>query len=257
MVNQSQLVAVLSFLVNGILLFGTSRLTDVSLPSLRGIFAAAIEGVYSGACLLPGFSFMGSILWRIVSLVIVGVFAFGAQKISLHPISAFCFISMAMGAIASGMENSSFWSTLIAAGCIGLMFYIGFLKRGGRETYVPVELRYAEKRCSLTALRDTGNILKDPITGSSVLIVGADIARELTGLTGEQLRKPLEVMGQRPLPGLRLIPYRTVGQPAGMLLAIRIPEMRIGGWRGSGLVAFAPDTLSPNGEFQALAGGTL
>lgn len=257
MVNQSQLVAVLSFLVNVLLIFGTNRLAETPLHPIRGILAAAIGGVYSGACLLPGFSFLGSTLWRLISLVTVGAFAFGIQKNALYPIAAFCLMSMAMGGVASGLENSSFWSALLAMGCICLLFYIGFVKRKDATAYVPVELHYDEKQCSLTALRDTGNTLKDPITGGSVLIVGSDVAKELTGLTGEQLRKPVEVMGQSPLPGLRLIPYRTVGQPAGMLLAMRIPKMRIGGWQGSGLVAFAPDTLSPDGKFQALTGGAL
>ncbi len=257
MVNQSQLVSVLSFLVNVLLIFGTNRLLMHPLHPGRGIFAAAVGGVYSGACLLPGFSFLGSILWRLISLLIVGMLAFGIHRSTLYPTAAFCLMSMAMGGVASGLENSSFWSALLAAGSICLLFYVGFVKQKDRTAYVPVELHYAEKYCSLTALRDTGNTLKDPITGSSVLIVGADIACELTGLTGEQLRKPVEVMGQNLLPGLRLIPYRTVGQPAGMLLALRIPKMRIGGWQGSGLVAFAPDTLSPEGTFQALTGGVL
>lgn len=257
MVNQSQLVAVLSFLVNVLLIFGTNRLVESPLYPIRGILAAAMGGVYSGACSLPGFSFLGSILWRIISLIMVGVFAFGIQKNTLYPTAVFCLMSMAIGGVASGLENSSFWNVLLATGCICLLFYIGFVKRNDGTTYVPVELHYDEKQCSLTALRDTGNTLKDPITGSSVLIVGADIAKDLTGLTGEQLRKPVEAMGQNPLPGLRLIPYRTVGQPAGMLLAMRIPKMRIGRWQGSGLVAFAPDTLSPDGKFQALTGGVL
>lgn len=257
MVNQTQMVAVLSFLVDLLLIFGTNRLLGRPLYPMRGIIAAAVGGVYSGICLLPGFSFLGGILWRLISLITVGALAFGIQKSALYPTAAFCLMSMAMGSVVSGLENSNLWSAVLAAGSICLMFYIGFIKQGNTSVYVPVELHYAEKQCCLTALRDTGNTLKDPITGSSVLIVGADVARELTGLTGEQLRKPVEVLGKSPLPGLRLIPYRAVGQPAGMLLALRIPKMRIGAWQGSGVVAFAPDTLSPDGEFQALTGGTL
>lgn len=257
MMNQTQLVAVFSFLVNVLLIFGTNRLLGHPLRPVKGILAAAMGGVYSGACLLPGFSFLGNIFWRVVSLLIVGFLAFGIRKSALYPAASFSLLSMAMGGIASGLENSSIWSALLAAGSICFLFYIGFIKQKGASSYVPVELNYAEKQCSLTALRDTGNTLKDPITGRSVLIVGADIARELTGLTGEQLRQPIEVMEQSPLPGLRLIPYRAVGQPAGMLLAVRISKMRIGAWQGSGLVAFAPDTLSPEGKFQALTGGVL
>jgi stage II sporulation protein GA (sporulation sigma-E factor processing peptidase) len=107
----------------------------------------------------------------------------------------------------------------------------------------------------LTALQDTGNTLRDPITGRQVLVVGADVAQKLTGLTVQQLKKPVENVGL--LPGLRLIPYRAVGQEAGLLLALKLPQVKIGTWQGNSLVAFAPEGLSPDGAYQALTGGVL
>ena len=43
----------------------------------------------------------------------------------------------------------------------------------------------------------------------------------------------------------------------GRLLAMRLQQVRIGSWKGSCLVAFAPDGLSRDGAYQALTGGTL
>ena len=113
---------------------------------------------------------------------------------------------------------------------------VGLLKQGG---YLSVE--------------DTGNLLRDPITGRQVLVVGGDVALELTGLTQEQLRSPVESIGA--LPGLRLIPYRNVGNSSGFLLALRLQNVKIGKWKGSTLVAFAPEGLSSEGAYQALTGG--
>ena len=107
----------------------------------------------------------------------------------------------------------------------------------------------------MTALQDTGNTLCDPVTGRPVLVVGVEIAQQLTGLTQQQLRCPVEAIAEAPLPGLRLIPYRAVGQPSGLLLALRLQDVRIGNWKGSSLVAFAPDGLSREGAYQALTGG--
>jgi hypothetical protein len=80
------------------------------------------------------------------------------------------------------------------------------------------------------------------------------VARQLTGLTLTQLQKPAENIGS--LPGLRLIPYRAVGQSSGLLLALRLPCV-IGTWKGNSLVAFAPEGLSPDGAYQALTGGIV
>lgn len=219
--------------------------------------AAALGGLYAGACLVPGFGFLGGTFWRFVSLMTMGGLAFDLEKTALYPTAALGLISMALSSVVSELENGRIFSGFLAAGCVCALFYVVFMKKKRNEAFVPVELCYKEKQCCLTALRDTGNTLKDPVTGSSVLVVDADVAWELAGLTKEQLKKPVEAMERNPVPGLRLIPYRTVGQPAGMLLAIRVPKMRIGRWQGSGLVAFAPEMLSPDGKFQALAGGAL
>jgi stage II sporulation protein GA (sporulation sigma-E factor processing peptidase) len=118
-----------------------------------------------------------------------------------------------------------------------------------------VELKYGKKHIHLTALRDTGNSLCDPITGKPVLVICGEVANRLTGLTIDELSRPLETMTNAPIQGLRLIPYRSVGQPAGLLLALKLPYVKIGKWSGSSLVAFAPEQLSGEGDYKALAGG--
>ena len=125
--------------------------------------------------------------------------------------------------------------------------------RGGvGKQYVPVELYHRGKHLHITALRDTGNTLRDPITGRSVVVVGPEVAAQLTGLSHEQLRTPVKSILS--LPGGRLIPYKTIADPSGLLLALPIKEAKIGTWKGSCLVAFAPEKLG-NGEFEALTGG--
>ena len=123
------------------------------------------------------------------------------------------------------------------------------------KRYIPVELTYQGKNLQLTALRDTGNGLVDPVTGRQVLVVGADVAQELTGLTREQLHKPVESMGS--IPGLRLIPYRSINCSSGFLLGMRFQDVKIGSWQGSSLVAFAPEWLHPEGAYQAVTGGLV
>ena len=106
-----------------------------------------------------------------------------------------------------------------------------------------------------SALLDTGNSLKDPLTGRSVLVVGAEIGESLTGLSREQFSRPVESVDA--LPGLRLIPYQAVGTNNGFLLAKKFSDVKIGSKQGSALVAFAPQRLSVDGEYQALTGGVL
>ena len=127
---------------------------------------------------------------------------------------------------------------------------------GGRE-YVPVELTYGEKTVSIVALRDSGNTLRDPVSGEQVLVVSGEVAEKLTGLTQEQLRAPLKTLMCRPVPGLRLIPYRAVGQAGDMLLAMRFDGVKIGSRMQSAVVAFAAEGLGRGDVYQALTGGVI
>jgi hypothetical protein len=54
---------------------------------------------------------------------------------------------------------------------------------------------------------------------------------------------------------LRLIPFRSVGNAGGFLLAKRFDQVVIGGKQQSALVAFAADGLGNGGIYQALTGG--
>ena len=58
-----------------------------------------------------------------------------------------------------------------------------------------------------------------------------------------------------PIPGLRLIPYRAVGNAGGFLLAKRFADVTIGDKKQSALVAFAGEGLGNDACCQALTGG--
>ena len=248
-------VALLSFLVDFLLLLGTNRICGFSPHWGRSALAAVLGAVYSGACLLPGMHFLGNAIWRCVALGLMCWIAFGLGKSTLRRTAIFVLLCMALGGIAQGFGIGGAASVIASAVAVCGMCLLGFRDRPGSIRYVPVELSYGNKQLRLTALCDTGNTLTDPVTGSSVLVVGAEVAQQLTGLTQQQLRSPVSAVAQASIPGLRLIPYRSVSQPSGMLLALRFPRVRIGSWQGSSLVAFAPEKLCDDGQYQALTGG--
>ena len=133
---------------------------------------------------------------------------------------------------------------------------LGFPETPGTVQYEQVVFGNTGKPISVLALRDTGNTLKDPVTGESVLVISPEVACRLTGLTQEQLREPLDTMAGKVLPGLRLIPYQTING-AGMLLGMRFQNVKIGNRKVDPIVAFATEGLGRGDVYQALTGGTL
>ena len=248
-------VALLNFVVDYLLLLGTNRLCGYPPGWGRSAWAAALGGIYGAACMLPRFRFLGNSLWRIVILALMGWIAFGSNKCTVRRTVIFVLLCMALGGIAQGMGRGGVGALVASATALSAMCLLGFRDRPGSVRYVPVELPCGDTRLRLTALCDTGNTLYDPVTGRPVLVVGAEVAQQLSGLTLQQLRSPVDSMEQSKIPGLRLVPYRTIGQNSGMLLAMRFSGVRIGNWHGSSLVAFAPEKLCNDGRYQALTGG--
>ena len=149
-----------------------------------------------------------------------------------------------------GLERSSFWSLLWAAGAVGAMCIFGFRGKLGSR-YLPVKVG----DCGFTALVDTGNTLTDPLTGQPVLVVSSRIGEKLLNVPARQLSDPVGLMGR--IGGVRLIPFHAVGQSGGMLPVKRFENVQVGKWRGSLLVAFAPNELGQGKPYEALTGGVL
>ena len=257
MVVYLDLVVLLNFLVDFLLLLGTNRLAGFPMELRRCGAGAVLGGVYSGACMLPSFRFLGNWLWRIVSLFLIAALSFGWNRSALKRSGVFVLLSMALGGIAVSFGRSDFPALILAAAGVWLLCRVAFGDSVGGQEYVPMEIESGDKKVTLVALRDSGNILRDPITGEQVLVIGSDTAAILTGLTPQQLKNPLETLASQSGSGLRLIPYRAVGQSGGMLLAKRFDHVKIGKRVQSAVVAFAPEGVGGGSMYQALAGGVL
>lgn len=238
----------LAFLIHGAGVVAVGKFCGTHPALWRILVAAATGGFYAAVSLAD--ARLGGGLVRLLSLLLIVLLAFGRNG---KAGGIYLALFLVIEALAQWVGRGQGWiCVLVVAG------YLLFLRRAlPAKAYVPVVLRFGQTQLKLTALRDTGNTLRDPISGSPVLILDSTTACRLTGLTREQLKDPVEVLRQSPFPGLRLIPYRTVSVADGLLLGICLPGVRVGKWKGSLTVAFAPENFCDNGEFQALTGGTL
>ena len=236
------IVMAVALVVNLLLLIASGKMALGAMSILRVFLAACLGALLTGMTMLPGLAHW---LWRLGILLITGITAFGFCPRGWGSILLFVLLHLSLGGIA---EQSVAPSMLLGAAGIGLACLI----LGKRQRLIPVELTYGGKTLHLTALRDTGNTLRDPVTGKCVMVVGADTAWQLTGLTDRQLREPLKTIAA--VPGLRLIPYQSVGN-SGFLLAVWIPKAKIGDRQGSAIVAMSPQVFGSH--YQALTGGTV
>ena len=182
-------------------------------------------------------------------LIVVSVVSFGAR--SFRKTIYFLLLEFSLTAFGTGAHGK------IGEAVLGIAGFVCLFALSKRERTIPIELCWVDQRVKFTAMLDTGNRLKDPVTGQPVLVVGCDVAKELVALTKEQLQDPVQTITEGVFPGLRLIPYSTISQPNAMMLALRIPCAKVGNKKGSVVVAFAPEMIAGNGKYRGLMGGTV
>ena len=119
------------------------------------------------------------------------------------------------------------------------------------------------RKQTVTALHDTGNTLRDPVSGRPALVLERGAAEELwppsvaavlaSGLPPEEKMARLHRQGAD-IP-FSLLPFRSVGTSAGLLLAARSDYIEINGRRYPRTpVALSDYPVSDGGGYHALWG---
>lgn len=248
-------VMILNFLVDFLLLLGSNQLTGYPPEWSKALRGALLGGLYAGVCLLPGFRFLGSFLWRTVFLCLMAVLAFGWSKNSIQRSAVFLLLSMALGGIASGLHLVDFGAICLCACLLWALCRVGFGGEIGNRQLIPVEMNWQGKQLSLMALMDTGNLLRDPLTGERVLICGSDVGEELFGIDRNLFADPAAFLSSGRMQGWRLIPYHGVGNEGGILPALRMKNVKIGKNVRDAVVAFAPNRIGEGNTYRMLTGG--
>lgn len=131
---------------------------------------------------------------------------------------------------------------------VGLLLYLMFArfissKRKDSARLYEVVLIRKERSAAVLALLDSGNSLREPISGKPVCIVEKGIL--------EKLWEPEETQG------FRAIPYHSVGCSKGILRGFLLPTLLVETEEGRAsftevYVAAAGEALSKTGEYQML-----
>lgn len=251
MVVYGWIVMMLSFMVNFLLLLGVNRLCGQPPGGGRVAIAALLGAVHAGLCMLPGFAFLSSTIWRIVFFVLSAVIAYGLRLQAIRLGFVYILLRLAL----EGIRDGGTWALILGAVVIFLLCIAD--RKKPLPKYIPVSINHGGKQIQVTALLDTGNTLRDPISGWPVLVVDGQVALQLLELQEKDLVHPLQTMTAGRIPGLRLIPYCAIGQPSGLLLGIKVDRLYIDGKISEAIVAFAPQRIGQGNQFQALLGGTL
>lgn len=210
----------------------TARAAGLVLRRGRCALAALLGALLACAVWLPGLGFLGRPWGRLACGLAVGFTAFGAERRPLRCVLLFFAVSASFGGALTALSarggtlRALLASFLLCYGVGALLFRVQGLVEERR--LLEVEVMQRGRTARFSALRDTGNRLRDSVTGARVLIAtpkalapilgeNAALFETLDALTLQTLSGELRELG-----ALRLLPYAALG--GGGLLPVFRPE---------------------------------
>lgn len=244
-----------NFFMNYLLLYFINRFCKCRTKKWRLVIAAFIGALYVLVVFYPDLQIFYSVIMKYMISVLMIIIAFSPNELKkflkiliLFYLEAFIIGGFLLGIlylnnptpeIINGVLFISRVSPSPEYIIIGSIVAIIFIKFGfdyfesyyaNEKTMVEMEVVLNKRKCSFTALIDTGNSLKDPITNLPIIIV---YYKTIIDILPDELREVIlndysyEIFKKRIMDSelksrIRIIPYKTLGVENGILIGIRM-----------------------------------
>ena len=244
--------------MNYIILFATGYIMKIKMKQLRLVASSLLGGIYAVIAYLEILPIYSNFGMKIILSILMVYLAFNSKSIKnlSKQLVIFYLTSFAFGGCAFAllyfikpqnilMRNGVYVGTYpikiaLLGGIIGfIVTYIGFrvvkTKLHKKDMIYEIEIRIEEKTLNLKAMLDTGNLLKDPISGMPVVVVEKqqlysilpakllDNIDKLIGGEGEILLDQIEEKGI--FNRFRMIPFSSVGKQNGLMLGFKADQV--------------------------------
>ena len=278
--------------MNYIILFATGYIMKLKQKQWRLVLSSLLGSIYAVVSyleILPLYSSFAVKMLLSVGMVYLAYKANGIKMLAKQLV-LFYLVSFVFGGCAFAllyfvkpqdifMRNGVYVGTYplkiaLLGGIVGFIItYIAFkvvktrLKR--KDMIYDVKITLHEKSLNLKAMLDTGNLLKEPITGMPVVVVEkeklyslmpANLLNHIEELIGGDGQEKLnEIEEKEYLTKLRVIPFSSIGKQNGLMLGLKADKVTIQKeeerqTRKDVIIGIFPQTLSKNHIYTALIG---
>ncbi len=250
-------VLVENLCMNYIILFATGFILKTKLHHIRMILAALLGGIYAILSYMQLFPFYSNMLVKIGLSICMVYIAFFPKRIKalLKHLVVFYLVSFVFGGCAFALlyfvkpeeifiVNGVYIGTYpvkiaLLGGIIGFVItYIAFKvvknRIGKKAILYDIEIQVEDRMIRMKAMLDTGNRLKEPITGSPVIVVEKEkligllpesILNHTEDIIGGDWEEDEETLYYRAR--FRIIPFRSIGKQNGMLLGFKVDKVKV------------------------------
>lgn len=244
-----------NIVLNYIIILSTAIISKSKINTKRIICSSAIGGIFSILNYIINFNFISSIFLKIILSILMMQIAFNIKSMKkiLKLIIFFYLVSFTFGGIAFMLlffispnniviNNNHFVGTYplkmaVLAGGIGFIVIsltTGIIKdRLSKKAMIcDLEIFYDGKNKKIKTMLDTGNLLKEPISGADVIIVEKGSLQDIVSkeilsniskiLKGEWI-EDAEVHSYK----FKLIPFSSLGNDNGLLIGFKPDYVKI------------------------------
>lgn len=284
-------VIIENMVMNYIILFATGIVLKTKIKHLRLILASLIGAIYSIITYISSIQIYSNMIMKIILSIIIVYIAYNPQSIKImwKQLIIFYLTSFVFGGAAFAliyiikpqeilMRNGLFLGTyplktvilgaIIAFIIIITAFKIVKTRISKKDMFCTINVKINDKELTAKAMIDTGNLLKEPITGKPVVVlehtilydcIPKEILNNLENILGGDFEKVPENIKMEYISKLKLIPFTSLGKQNGMLLGIKPQNIKIINdnlevEREDVIIGIYNKSLTKRGEYNALVG---
>ena len=244
--------------MNYVILLATGLICKSSVKHFRLILSSIIGSLYAVIAFLPILKIYTNILLKIILSITMIYLAFAPKNVKemLKKLMVFYLTSFAFGGCAFAllyfvkpenifMKNGVLVGTYpikiaILGGLLGFTlivttFKIVKSKLSKKDMFCKLEIILEKKSQKITAMIDTGNMLKDPISRMPVVVVQKENLKEILPeeildniekIIGGDSEKIIQTMEQKEyISKFRVIPFSSLGKQHGLLLGFKADKV--------------------------------
>lgn len=279
-----------NLIMNYIILYATGLISKNKIYYLRIFIASLIGAIYAVTQYISKLNiYSNSIIKLILSVIIVFV-AFNPQDVKkmCKQLVLFYLTTFTFGGIATYLiyvlkpqniiiKNGMFVGTYVLKvifigailGTVILIIAFKFAKNKitKKDMICKIKIKMNGKEKILNTMVDTGNMLKEPITGNPVVVVEKtelyellpkEILNNTESILGGDFEKIPEEIKNEYIQKLKMIPFSSLGKQNGMLVGIKPEKLEVINEqteeRNNAIIGIYNKSLTKRGEYNALIG---
>ena len=248
-----------NLIMNSIILIATGIILKQKLSWIRILLASSLGAIYSILSYISELKIYSNFILKIILSILIIYIAYNPQTIKKlrKSILIFYLTSFVFGGAAFAliyivkpqeilMKNGLFLGTyplktVILAAVVAFIvlvaaFTIVKSKISKKDMFCDIEIELNSKKIETRAMIDTGNLLKEPITNTPVIVmehtllyecIPKEILDNLENILGGDFEKIPEEIKKEYISRLKLIPFSSLGKQNGMLVGIKADNVKI------------------------------